>query len=71
MIPSKNAETNRERFNDYKDLLRDLSERRKLIVDAVLSPAPYACRNCSSTVVDGKVSVVKNGKKEMIVRFEQ
>ncbi len=33
----------------------------------------HTCRNCGSTVVDGngKVIVVKNGKKETIVRFEQ
>nr|WP_265162011.1 hypothetical protein [Enterococcus faecium] len=37
-----------------------------MIVDAVFSPAPHTCRNCGSTVVDGngKVIVVKNGKKE-------
>ncbi len=39
----------------------------------VLSPAPRACRSCDSAVVDenGKAIVVKNGKKETIVRFEQ
>ena len=69
----KNAAINRERFDDYRGLLRDLSEEKTLIVDAVFSPAPHTCRNCGSTVVDGngKVIVVKNGKKETIVRFEQ
>ncbi len=48
-------------------------KKKTLIVDAVFSPAPHTCRNCGSTVVDGnrKVIVVKNGKKETIVRFEQ
>ena len=48
-------------------------QKKTLIVDAVFSPAPHTCRNCGSTVVDGngKVIVVKNGKKETIVRFEQ
>ncbi|BDP94738.1 hypothetical protein EfmGK941_17430 [Enterococcus faecium] len=47
-------------------------KKKTLIVDAVFSPAPHTCRNCGSTVVDGngKVIVVKNGKKETIVRFE-
>ena len=57
----KNAAINRERFDDYRGLLRDLSEEKTLIVDAVFSPAPHTCRNCGSTVVDGngKVIVVK------------
>ena len=44
-----------------------------MVVDAVLSPTPRACRSCGSTVVDGngKAIIVKNGKKETIVRFEQ
>ncbi|HIF1201441.1 TPA: ISL3-like element ISEfa5 family transposase, partial [Enterococcus faecium] len=48
-------------------------KKKTLIVDAVFSPAPHTCRNCGSTVVDGngKVIVVKNGKKETIIRFEQ
>jgi hypothetical protein len=74
MILSKNAENNRERFDDYRGLLRDPSEEKKtLVVDAVLSPTPRACRSCGSTVVDGngKAIIVKNGKKETIVRFEQ
>jgi hypothetical protein len=38
MILSKNAENNRERFDDYRGLLRDPSEEKKtLVVDAVLS----------------------------------
>jgi transposase len=48
-------------------------KEKTLIVNAVLSPAPCTCRNCGSTVVDenGKAIIVKNGKKETIVRFEQ
>ncbi|PUV00053.1 ISL3 family transposase, partial [Acinetobacter baumannii] len=48
-------------------------KKKTLIVDAVLSPAPHTCRSCGSTVVDGngKAIIVKNGKKETIVRFEQ
>lgn len=44
-----------------------------LVVDAVLSPEPCACKNCGSTVIDGngKVIVVKNGKKKTTIRFEQ
>ena len=34
----KNAENNRERFDDYRGLLRDPSEEKTLVVDAVLSP---------------------------------
>ncbi|BDP66866.1 hypothetical protein EfmAA55_12950 [Enterococcus faecium] len=43
-----------------------------MVVDAVLSPTPRACRSCGSTVVDGngKAIIVKNGKKETIVRFD-
>ncbi|MGM0209018.1 transposase [Enterococcus sp. DIV0421] len=50
-----------------------LQKKKTLVVDAVLSPAPRACRSCGSTVVDrnGKAIIVKNGKKETIVRFEQ
>lgn len=50
-----------------------LQKKKTLIVDAVLSPTPRACRSCGSTVVDGngKAIIVKNGKKETIVRFEQ
>ncbi len=48
-------------------------KEKTLIVDAVLSPAPRACRNCGSAVVDEnrKTIVVKNGKKEIFVRFEK
>jgi transposase len=48
-------------------------KEKTLIVNAILSPAPCTCRSCGSTVVDGNgnVIVVKNGKKETIVRFEQ
>ena len=47
-------------------------QKKTLVVDAVLSPTPRACRSCGSTVVDGngKAIIVKNGK-ETIVRFEQ
>ena len=50
-----------------------LQKKKTLVVDAVLSPNPRACRSCGSTVVDGngKAIIVKNGKKETIVRFEQ
>lgn len=50
-----------------------LQKKKTLVVDAVLSPTPRACRSCGSTVVDGngKAIIVKNGKKETIVRFEQ
>ncbi len=69
MILSKNAENNRERFDDYRGLLRDPSEEKKtLVVDAVLSPTPRACRSCGSTVVDGngKAIIVKNGKRKRL-----
>ncbi|MGQ4819749.1 ISL3 family transposase, partial [Enterococcus faecium] len=47
--------------------------KKTLFVDAVLTATSRACRSCGSTVVDGngKVIIVKNGKKETIVRFEQ
>ena len=63
----KNAAINRERFDDYRGLLRDLSEEKTLIVD-VFSPAPHTCRNCGSTVVDGngKVIVVKMGRRKRL-----
>ncbi len=32
-------------------------QKKTLVVDAVLSPTPRACRSCGSTVVDG------NGKQ--------
>ena len=39
-------------------------QKKTLVVDAVLSPTPRACRSCGSTVVDGngKAIIVKNGK---------
>ncbi|BDP72800.1 hypothetical protein EfmAA96_05850 [Enterococcus faecium] len=30
-----------------------LQKKKPLVVDAVLSPTPRACRSCGSTVVDG------------------
>ena len=49
-----------------------LQKKKTLVVDAVLSPTPRACRSCGSTVVDGngKAIIVKM-EKETIVRFEQ
>ena len=49
-----------------------LHKKKTLIVDAVLSPAPCACKNCGSSVLDanGKSIVVKNGKKKTMVRFD-
>ncbi len=40
-------------------------KKKTLVVDAVLSPTPRACRSCGSTVVDGngKAIIVKNGKR--------
>ena len=57
-----------ERFDDYRGLLRDPSEEKTLVVDAVLSPTPRACRSCGSTVVDGngKAIIVKNGKRKRL-----
>lgn len=48
-------------------------KEKTLIINAILSPDPRDCRSCGSTVVDGngKAIVVKNVKKESIVRFEQ
>ena len=48
-------------------------KEKTLVINATLSPDSRACRSCGSTVVDGngKVIVVKNRKKEIIVRFEQ
>ncbi|BDP88036.1 hypothetical protein EfmAA818_16320 [Enterococcus faecium] len=47
-------------------------KKKTLIVDAVFSPAPHTCRNCGSTSFARfhRRIVVKNGKKETIVRFE-
>lgn len=41
-----------------------LQKKKTLVVDAVLSPTPRACRSCGSTVVDG------NGKA-IIVKMEK
>ena len=48
-----------------------LQKKKTLVVHAL--SYPRACRSCGSTVVDGngKAIIVKNGKKETIVRFEQ
>lgn len=50
-----------------------LNHKQTTMVQAVLSPAPSACKNCGSTVYDryGKQVVVKNGRKETVIRFEQ
>ncbi|BDP94660.1 hypothetical protein EfmGK941_16650 [Enterococcus faecium] len=45
--------------NLLKDLMitevsyETLQKKKTLVVDAVLSPTPRACRSCGSTVVDG------------------
>ncbi len=43
-------------------------KKKTLVVDAVLSPTPRACRSCGSTVVDGngKAIIVKNGKRKRL-----
>ena len=48
-------------------------KKNTLIIDAVLSPPPCACKNCGSSVFDsfGKSIVVKNGKKKTMIRFDQ
>jgi len=48
-------------------------KEKTLIINAILSADPRACRSCDSTVVNGsgKASVVRNRKKEIIVRFKQ
>ncbi len=46
-----------------------LQKKKTLVVDAVLSPTPRACRrSCGSTVVDGngKAIIVKNGKRKRL-----
>ncbi|BDP53378.1 hypothetical protein EfmJHP35_13020 [Enterococcus faecium] len=35
-----------------------LQKKKTLVVDAVLSPTPRACRSCGSTVVDGNESLL-------------
>ncbi len=49
-----------------------LQKKKTLVVDAVLSPT-LVLVEVVATVVDGngKAIIVKNGKKETIVRFEQ
>ena len=48
-------------------------KKNTLIIDAVLSPPPCACKNCGSSVFDtlGQAIVVKNGKKKTIISFDQ
>ncbi len=48
-------------------------KEKTLVINAILSPDSRACRSCGSSVVDGngKTIVLKNGKKEIIVSFEQ
>ena len=72
MILLKNAENNRERFDDYRGLLRDPSEEKDVGRRCCSLAYPRACRSCGSTVVDGngKAIIVKM-EKETIVRFEQ
>ncbi|OUK05708.1 ISL3 family transposase, partial [Enterococcus faecium] len=50
-----------------------LHKKKTLVVNAALSLTPRTCRICGFSVVDGKgkAIIVKNGKKETIVRFEQ
>ncbi len=50
-----------------------LQNKNTLVIDAILSPAPCACKSCGSSVIDteGKTIIVKNGKKKTIVRLEQ
>gem|GEM_PF-3705785 len=47
-------------------------QKKTLIVAAVLSPASCVCTNCGFAMVDENVKsmVVKNEKKEIVVRFE-
>ena len=47
--------------------------KKTMVIDAVLSPAPCACAHCGSSVIDahGQTIIVKNGKKKTIVRFEE
>lgn len=43
-------------------------KEKTLIVNAVFSPAPRACRSCGSTVVEGngKLIVVKPGRRKLL-----
>ena len=52
----KNAENNREDLM-ITEVSYETLQKKTLVVDAVLSPTPRACRSCGSTVVDG------NGKQ--------
>lgn len=47
-------------------------DKKSLIIKGVYSPAPSACKNCGSSVVDrgGKKIIVKNGRKEVTVRLD-
>lgn len=44
-------------------------KKNLLIINAVLSPPPCACKNYGDTL--RKAIVVKNGKKKTMVRFDQ
>ncbi|BDP84370.1 hypothetical protein EfmAA610_15800 [Enterococcus faecium] len=48
-----------------------LQKKKTLVVDAVLSPTPRACRSCGSTVVDGngKAIIVKTPLTWIWIRF--
>lgn len=73
--------------NDIKKMLRitdkhleirgvsyeTIQKQNTLVLHATLSPCPDVCKNCGSTKEDqnGKQVIVKNGKKEITVRFDQ
>ncbi|OTN93767.1 hypothetical protein [Enterococcus faecium] len=48
-------------------------KKKTLIINAILSPDTRSCKNCGSTVVNenGKSILVKNGKKKIIIHFNQ
>lgn len=48
-------------------------KKNTLIIDAILSPPPCACKNCGSSMFDtlGQEIVVKNGKKKTMICFSQ
>lgn len=50
-----------------------INNKQTTVIQARLSPNPTACESCGSAVVDGegKRMVVKNGTKEITVRFEE
>ena len=53
------------RLIDKDLIITEIFHKEKtLIIHAILSPVPRACRSCGSMVVDGngKAIVVKNGK---------